>query len=266
LNPETTPSLRLARRLREALLGRRPLLGTFVKGPPSQSVELLAGMGLDLLVIDLEHAPIDRSDLDRAALASIAADLPIVARLPADSHHLIGAALDMGVAGVMLAHVRGVADAERLVGLARFQKGTRGASPGVRAAGYGSLSLQAFMAASDAAVTLWAQIEDPAAVESADAIAAVSGLDALFVGRVDLCAALGVDSVRHPMISAATRRVAAAACGARLSAAAQASTAEDASELRAAGANVLLLGTDHGALRDGIRSFVAGVRQPDANA
>lgn len=176
--------------------------GTFIKTASPHIVEILGLTGLDFAVIDAEHAPLDRAMLDLMLLAGRAAGLPLLVRIPDRNPATILSALDMGAAGLLMPHVDTVADAQDLVRNARFRNGRRGYSGSPRFAGYGSMGMQQAVQAGDQALII-CQIESPQAVENAAGIAAVPGVDGLFVGRADLALAMGLDDARHPDVSAA---------------------------------------------------------------
>lgn len=149
-----------------------PLIGTFLKSASYQAAELLALAGLDCLMVDAEHAPFGRADLDRIALAARSAGCPALVRMPAINPGLINICLDLGTAGIVVPHVRWAQDARDAVSAATYA-GRRGFLPSTRAAGYGTRGAAAHRAQSDHAVTVWAQIEDRHALDHLDAIASV---------------------------------------------------------------------------------------------
>jgi 2-keto-3-deoxy-L-rhamnonate aldolase RhmA len=190
-----------------------PLIGTFLKSASHQAAELLGLAGLDCIVVDAEHAPFGPGDLDRIALAARGTGCPTLVRVPTIDPGLINTCLDLGMAGIVVPHVRSVEDARDAVAAATYA-GRRGFSPSTRAAAYGLRGAAAHRVASDRTVTVWAQIEDREALDHLDAIAAVDGIDCLFVGRADLALSLGVEDTTHPSVAAALAAVAAAAEGA----------------------------------------------------
>ena len=87
-------------------------LGTFVKTPAPQIVEVLALAGLDFAVLDAEHAPWDRGTLDLVLLAGRASGLPLLVRVAERSAVAILPVLDQGAAGIVVPHVDSAADAQ----------------------------------------------------------------------------------------------------------------------------------------------------------
>jgi 2-keto-3-deoxy-L-rhamnonate aldolase RhmA len=177
---------------RERLAAGQALMGTFVKSPGVHGVEILGGLGLDFIVIDAEHAPWDRAAVDHALLAARAHGLPALVRVQGVAEVLD--ALDCGATGVMVPHVSTPDTAAAVAAACRYRGGSRGFSNSPRAGGYGAVGLAAHVAASDAQVSVIAMLEDPGALDHAEALAATPGIDAFFLGRGDLTVALGESS------------------------------------------------------------------------
>jgi 2-keto-3-deoxy-L-rhamnonate aldolase RhmA len=187
-------------------------IGSFVKTPHPHVVEVLGLTGLDCLVLDAEHAPFDRGTLDLCLLAARAAGKPTLVRPAHSAPDAILQALDGGADGVLLPHIRSPAEAEAAVRACRYGPGGNGIGRGyagsTRAAGYTTRGMARHLAASDPVIVL--QIEDAQALDVIDAIAAVPGADALFIGRADLTVALGAATPDDPAVLAAVARICAA--------------------------------------------------------
>jgi 2-keto-3-deoxy-L-rhamnonate aldolase RhmA len=193
---------------RERLLGRDPLVGTLIRTPSPHAVEILAGTGLDFVVIDGEHAPFDRTSIDLVLFAARAAGIPAVVRTPdATPSHVLNA-LDCGADGVLVPHVASVETARAIVDASRYQGGRRGFSHGGRAGQFGALSVWDHIRAADERTTVLAMIEDPEAVEHLDAIGSVEGLDGFFLGRGDLSVSLRAESSDAAPVRALVERIA----------------------------------------------------------
>ena len=243
-------------------LQRRPeryQVGTFVKTASPQVIEILGGSGLDFAVLDAEHAPLDRAMLDLMMLAGRAADLPLLVRIPDSQPATFLSVLDMGAAGVLVPHVDTVAQAEAAVGSARFRGGSRGYSSSPRFAGYGSLGMVKALTAGDQAMVI-CQIESPQAVANAAAIAAIPGVEGLFIGRADLALAMGLEDARHPDVMAAADNSIAAALAAGKLAGVFAGSVAECDRYAAQGVNWFVMGSDQSLLRQG----AAAMAHPDA--
>lgn len=237
------------------------LLGTFLKTPHPHIVEVLASSGLDCVVIDAEHAPFDRRDIDACVMAARLGGLPVLVRTPSNAPEQILNALDCGADGVLVPHVRSAAEAHAVAASAHYGVGGRGYAGSSRAAGYGAASMPDHKAASAAKTVVIGQIEDVEALEEIDAIAAVEGIDALFVGLIDLTVSLGCESPDDECVIAAVDRIVAACVAAGRPVGMFVSRTSDVAMWQDKGATLFLLGSDHGFVRDGAKAMraVAGL-------
>ncbi|WP_174275324.1 HpcH/HpaI aldolase family protein [Sphingomonas bacterium] len=237
--------------LKQRLAAREPLLGTFLKTPHPHVVEVLATAGLDLLCLDAEHAPLDRTTLDLCVMAARAGNLATLVRPASGSPESVLAALDAGATGIIAPHIRSAADARALVASAHYGPGGRGYAASTRAAGYGLATMEEHLARSAAETVVVAQIEDADALESVEEIAAVEGLDALFIGRADLTVSLGCSSQDDPRIIAAVERIVDICVARGLPVGMFLGRPGDTSAWRDRGASLFLLGSDHSFMRAG---------------
>lgn len=237
--------------LKARLAAGETLLGTFLKTPHPHIVEVLASCGFDLLCIDAEHAPFDRRDVDLCVMAARAAGLPMLVRPTHAAPETLLNALDCGADGVLVPHVRSVAAARAMLAAAHYGPGGRGYAGSTRAAGYGLTAMPAHRAASAAGTVVVAQIEDREALDDIEAIAAVDGIDALFIGRIDLTVALGCSSPDDAPVVAACEHIAAVATAAGRRVGMFLSRPQDVPRWRERGVTLFLLGSDHGFLRAG---------------
>ena len=230
------------------LVAREPMVGAFLKTPHPVVVEIMARAGYDMLVIDAEHGALDRSDVDLLVLAGRAAGIPMVVRIPVGSPDWILTVLDCGAAGLMVPHVNSAADAERLVRASRFGPGGRGFAGTTRAAAYSGRTMPDHLRIAADETVLMCQIEDPEGAIAFEEIAAVDGVDMLFVGRADLAVGHGYDDFMAPESNAIARRV----LGARGSATGlYALPGEDLGPHLKAGASLFVIGSDHSAILRG---------------
>lgn len=244
---------------KDRIAGRQALLGTFVKTPHPHIVEVLATSGLDCICLDAEHAPFDRGDLDACILAARAGGMPVLVRTASSAPHDILNALDCGADGVVVPHVRNAEEARAIAASAHYGRGggmqTRGYAGSSRAAGYGLSSIEQHMAASASRTVVVAQIEDLEALDCIGEIAAVDGIDALFIGRIDLTIALGCTSPEDPKVIEAVELILSAAEHAGRSVGMFTPKAEDVPYWQERGASLFLLGSDHGFVRAGARQL-----------
>lgn len=238
-------------RFKSRLTSRAPLLGVFVKTPHPAAVEALATGGLDCICLDAEHAPFDRGDLDMCLMAARLNDLPALVRVPSGTPHEILNALDLGASGVLVPHVRSVEQAAAVARSAAYGPGGRGYAGGTRGNVSPSIAERLKIAAEETSVIV--QIEDIDAVPEADAIAALPGIDALFIGRVDLTVALGESDVKAPRVMETVRDLTRRITEKGRTVGMFTPDLAEVPDWRARGASLFLLGSDHGFIADGAR-------------
>lgn len=244
---------------RDRLRAGDVLAGTWVKTPHPHVVEVLALSPLDCLVLDAEHAPFDRAALDLCILAARAARMPVLVRPASASHEHILNALDCGADGVIIPHIRSAAEAADAVRACHYGPGGRGFAGSSRAAGYTTRGMAAHRAAA-AGVTVVAQIEDAEAITDIDAIAAVAGIDALFIGRADLTISLGAETPDDREVVAAVERICAAGVAAGRTVGMFLGRVGDVPLWRARGASLFVLQSDQDFLLRGAALLADGVR------
>ena len=114
---------------------------------------------------------------------------------------------------------------------------------------------------SDENIALVAQIEDPEALDEVDAIAAVEGIDSLFIGRGDLTAAFGDESPEPPAVRQAVERIAAAARQSGKAVSVFVTGRKEADWLKSLGASAFILSSDQGFLRQAAMRGLAEMRE-----
>lgn len=234
---------------RERLIAREPMLGTFVKLPTTQAIEIFGVVGFDFMIIDQEHAPLDRAQVDIMALAGRASNVAPLVRVGDASDGAVLSALDCGASGIMFPHVTSVEKARSIAASCRYLTGSRGFAGMSRAGMWGSRSGIEHMKAQDAHVACIAMIEDIEAVELTAEIAAVDGIDAIFIGRGDLTASFGEDPSAAAKVAELARRIAEATRAAGKTLMVLATSVADAETMRGYGASALMVASDHNFLK-----------------
>ncbi len=234
-------------------LTKETLLGTFVKTPHPHIIEVLALAELPFVVLDAEHAPFDRSSLDLCIMAARANDLACVVRVQDSAPSTILNALDCGAAGVQIPHVCTAEQATQLAKICHYGEGGRGYAGSSRAAQYATKPMVEHLKDSRANTIVITQIEDPQGVENVEAIANVEGIDALFIGQVDLTVAYGADSVHDEKVAQASMRVIEAARAANKPVGMFVATAQQAREWRELGVSFFCVGSEHKMIIDGFK-------------
>lgn len=187
------------------------IAGTFLNLGSAASVEIAASLGFDWLLIDLEHGNGALADLRNMLLACRGASAAPVVRIPSVDADTVKFVMDSGAAGIMFPFVNSADDARRAVQYIKYPpQGTRGVAGIIRATEYGRKWGEYFQQANEHSLVV-AQIETASAVEAAEEIAEVEGVDVLFVGPLDLSVSLGCagDFTQPHFIEALERVIAA---------------------------------------------------------
>lgn len=199
--------LRLSPTFRERLAAAdRPLAGLWACAGSSVVTEILAGAGMDWLLIDMEHSPNGLAST-LAQLQTVAAyDTTPVVRVPIGDVVTIKQVLDLGAQNILVPMVSSADEARALVAAVRYPpRGTRGVGSALaRSARWNRID--GYLQDADAHTSLFVQIETVAGVEAAAEIAAVEGVDGVFVGPSDLAASMGLlGQQTHADVVAAVR-------------------------------------------------------------
>lgn len=163
--------------------------------------------------IDHEHVGFSIDQIETAATAGRAAGFDSFVRVAPTDYALVTRCLESGPRGVMAAQINNAHEAERFVQWAKFApRGRRGLNSAAYDGRFGNMPLAEFCDRSNRETMVAIQIETASAVEHVDAIAALDGVDLLFLGPSDLSQELGVTGqFMHPQCLAAIERISAAA-------------------------------------------------------
>ena len=186
------PSLPPRADLRRRVLAGERTIGAFVLLGSIVAAELIARAGFDWVVIDLEHGMGSEADLHAQLLATQGTPTAALVRVASAERLRVGRALDMGADGLMIPRLETVTEiAETLSWMRWPPAGIRGVALPNRGAGYGEMT-HADLATRSADLCGVFQVESMVAVEAADEIAAIDGVDVLFVGPADLSHSMGI--------------------------------------------------------------------------
>jgi 2-dehydro-3-deoxyglucarate aldolase/4-hydroxy-2-oxoheptanedioate aldolase len=174
---------------------------------------LLDAGGLDFVVFDMEHSGFDLGDVRALMSWSRAAAFTPIVRVPSPDYHFLARIHDVGAHGVMVPMVGTGAQAEAIVRACKYPpQGARGAAFGVAHDDFRSASVASTMEAANRQNLIIAQIETAQGVEHVAEIAAVPGIDVLWIGHFDLSLSLGIPGrFDHPLFVEAVETVADAA-------------------------------------------------------
>lgn len=181
-------------------LSKRPPLGTWLMSGAPSTAEALGHAGFDFLVLDMEHVPIDIGEAIHIMRAIGNTQAAQIVRIPWNDAVRTKRAMDAGADTIMVPFVQNVEEARRAAEAMRYPPaGTRGVAAMHRASHY-SADPEYLKSANEHAYLI-VQLETPEAISELAAIAAVPGVDALFVGPGDLSAALGhLGDIAHPNV------------------------------------------------------------------
>ncbi len=198
---------------KQALAEGRQQIGLWNTIPGPVVAEMLAGAGFDWLLIDTEHSLTDLPDVMGMMQAMAGYPVSAVVRIAANDAVLIKRVLDLGAQTIMVPYVQTVEEAQRAVEAMRYPpRGIRGMGGMTRATRYGAA--RDYVARAEEELCLLVQVETAATLPLIEAIAAVDGVDGLFIGPADLSATMGCPGqLSHPAVVAAIedalRRIAA---------------------------------------------------------
>ena len=185
-----------------ALADGQPQVGLWSSLCSNVVAEVLAGSGFDWILVDTEHAPNDIQDVLSQLQAMAGGTAEPVVRVAWNDTVLIKRVLDIGARSILVPFVQNAKEAAAAVAATRYPPlGVRGVSVAPRANKYGRVPNYHGKAHEDICVLV--QVETRAAVGQIEAIAAVEGVDGIFIGPSDLAADLGhLGNTRHPEVQA----------------------------------------------------------------
>jgi 2-keto-3-deoxy-L-rhamnonate aldolase RhmA len=234
---------------RARLSAGETLAGIIVFTGSPMVVELAAAAGLDFVILDMEHSPLDIAGAAHLLRAADASGITPFVRVPGVDRGLIVRLLDLGAAGIVLPHANRETCVELTQAMRYAPEGSRGACQITRAAGYKRGNWQGYAERANRELVAIALIEDAAALNEIDTLVDTPGIDVCFVGPTDLSIALGVPGVTFddPKLGGALERVAEAAkrCGRyAMTLIGQPLDAAYARRIAARGVQIIVLGTD----------------------
>jgi 4-hydroxy-2-oxoheptanedioate aldolase len=190
-------------RFKRALAAGRQQIGLWCSLPSAFAAEIVAPAGFDWLLFDTEHSPSSVPIVLSQLQAVAPYDVSPVVRPETNDPVLIKRFLDIGAQTLLLPYVQSAAEAHRAVLSMRYPpEGIRGVSGLTRATRFGRVEGYARRAAEE--LCLLVQVETQAALDELERIAAVSGVDGVFIGPADLAASLGYPGdPNNPVVQAA---------------------------------------------------------------
>jgi len=193
--------------LRRKLAAGESALGAWVTLTDPAVTEVMAGSGLDWVLVDTEHAPFSPESLASILMAYEGTQAVSLVRVGWNDQVLIKTCLDMGFGGVLVPQVASVEEAQRAVAACRYPpQGTRGFGP--RRASYYGRRMDDYVRLANSTILAGIQIEHINAVNDIENIFAVEGVDFAFLGPMDLSGSMGLlETPDHPDVIQAMERV-----------------------------------------------------------
>jgi 2-keto-3-deoxy-L-rhamnonate aldolase RhmA len=221
-----------------------------------------AAAGAEFIMLDMEHTGWSMETIRGLLSDARGAEIVPMVRVPATEYHFLARALDLGAMGLMVPMVESAEQAQRIVQSAKYPPtGRRGAAFGMAHDDYRGDAVSA-MRTADAETLLIAQIETERGLENLDAIAAVDGIDVLWIGQNDLTNFLGIPGQPgHPKYVEAERRVLDAAKRHGKAVGFMAMTVEQGRTLLAQGFRMLAYGGDLWLYQRVLSEGIAAIKQ-----
>jgi 2-keto-3-deoxy-L-rhamnonate aldolase RhmA len=229
---------------------------------------IASAAGADFLFYDQEHTGWTTDVLRMLFATARAVDTVPLVRVPATQYHLISQALDLGAMGIIAPMVDTVEQAQALVQSAKYPPlGRRGAAFGVSHDDYVGGDVLAKMTSANEETMLVTLIETVTGLENVEKIAAVPGIDVVWLGHFDLTASMGIPAqFTNPRYIAAVERIAAAAAASRKPAGFMASSVEEATFMLKKGYRCVAYWGDLWIYGQALKSGIDGTRKAAALA
>jgi len=225
--------------------------------------QIMKNAGCEFVLYDMEHAGLSIETLKMLCATCSGIGIEPMVRVPRGEYHFMARALDVGARGVMVPMVESKAQAQAICEAMRYPpQGRRGAAFGFAHDHYLSGNVLETMKNADARNLVIAQIETERGLDAVDEIAAVKGIDVLWVGHFDLTNFLGIPGeFDKPAYIAALQRIVAAAKRNKKGLGFMPASAALTAQYRALGFNVFGAGTDQAILTSGVAAILTPLRK-----
>ena len=237
-------------------------IGTWIMSASNIVAEAIGHVGFEWAVVDMEHTPLDMMNVVHLLQALAGTKTVPVVRVPWNDTVMVKRVLDAGATTVLFPFVQDEHEAARAVAATRYPpEGIRGMAAMSRASRFGTTPN--YVTTANEGMGVIVQLETADALTRIDAIAAVPGIDAIFIGPADLSASMGhVGQLMHPEVVAlmtdAVKRIKALGKPAGT----LGGSVEQFQQYRAMGFDFIALGSDLGHLMRGVQTAFAAVRSP----
>ena len=247
------------RQMLTAAGGQAPL-GTWIMSASPIVAEAMGCAGFDWGVIDMEHTPLDMMDVVHLLQAVAGTKMLPVVRVPWNDTVMVKRVLDAGALTVLFPFVQSAEEARRAVAATRYPpEGVRGMADMTRGSRFGTVPNH--YKAANKQIGVIVQLETPAAVAQLEAIAAIEGVDGIFLGPADLSGAMGhVGNLTHPEVMDLMCQAAQRCKATGKAVGTVGGTPEVVTQYRAAGFTFLAIASDLGLMMRAAKSAVSALR------
>lgn len=200
--------------VKQKLKGNEAVFGTMIFEFFTPGIaQIVKAAGADFILFDMEHSGIGIDVVKAQMAACRGLDLVPIVRVPTLQTHFIARCLDMGAMGVMVPMVETAAQAREIVNATRYPPtGRRGAAFGVAHDDYQGGAVAEKIEAANARTMVIALVETAEGIRNVDEIAAVDGVDVVWLGHFDLTNFMGIPAqFQHTDYLAAVEKLIAAA-------------------------------------------------------
>lgn len=242
--------------------GAHAPVGTWIMSASPLLAEATGHAGFDWGVIDMEHAPLDVMEVVQVLQALSATKLVPIVRVPWNDAVVVKRVLDAGATTVMFPFVQDAEEAARAVAATRYPpQGIRGMAGMSRANRFGTVPN--YFGTANKQMGVIVQLETVQALQKLEAIAAVDGVDALFIGPADLSGSMGlVGQTMHPAVMDRMSDAVLRCKAIGVPVGTIGGDPESVAQYRAAGFDYVAVGSDLGLFMQGARSAIAALRTP----
>jgi len=244
--------------IRDRVLARELVTGTWLNLGSSMTAEIAATAGFDWVVIDLEHGSGDHESCVHQLQAVAGTPAAPIVRVAWNEAPRFKRVLDLGTSGVVVPYVTTPDEARQAVAAMRYPpQGVRGTASLNRASDFGTGFNEYFAMANEKLTTI-VQVETEGTLEHVGEIAAIDGVDVLFVGPLDLSVSLGIpQQFDHPRFREALARVSDAALARGKAAGILLLSPDQIEQTVADGYTFIGLGSDGGVLASGMKNLAS---------
>ena len=244
--------------LKQKLISGETTIGTWIVVPSQTNVEIFSSAGLDFVIIDQEHGPINFETAQAMCSSCELHGTSPLMRIGDINKAFIQNALDIGAHGIQIPNIESKTDANRVIEYSKYPPmGDRGLSPYTRAGNFDAKNAKALTDKANENTLVVFNIEGKGAIENLDEILEVKDFDVIFVGLFDLSKSLGIPGdVNNPLVLNNLQEIINKSKQAKKSVGTIATSHDTVKTFRDMGANYLVYKVDCDVMRDAYHEVV----------